>query len=267
MALGYDTDTVSSKASAASSVTFAHVCTGSNLALAVVSYTKDSGDTDGVVTDITYNSVSLSVRDSELESGGNYLKVYVRSMPGPASGSNNVVITWAGNVTGGQGWAYSVTGADQTTENDATATGQAATGKPTLDITSATDDAIMIAALYDKQSTESRVTTDTDGGAVIERHKTDSGSDVIFGTDRISPGGAGAKTFSWTDTDNDEFWIIVEFAFKAAGVAGPTFIPKIWISELFTNPMLFFAIIFGIGCIRDTKLNRRNFFNPFEWLK
>lgn len=47
---------------------------------------------------------------------------------------------------------------------------------------------------------------------------------------------------------------------------GATFVPKITISQLL-NPIPFLLSFFVFGCAKNKKLDRRNFFNPFEWME
>lgn len=124
MAIAFDAAS-HSRTSSATSLTFAHTCSGSDrlLAVSVVGRTADT------ITGVTYNGVSLSLAAKTAASGGRYTYLYL--LVAPATGSNNVVI--------------SGTGSDYIEGNAASYTGAAQTGQPNVTGTNSTSLATALA--------------------------------------------------------------------------------------------------------------------------
>jgi hypothetical protein len=127
--------------------THAHTCTGANLVLYVVVMTADTTTGDRVVQGVTYNTVAMAnvgshdVTSFPVSGGGG--SIYIWRLIAPATGANNVVVTWnGGNVARGYVRAISFTGADQTTPEDGvtavTASNAAATSLTTAGISPTT---------------------------------------------------------------------------------------------------------------------------------
>lgn len=114
MAIAYD---ASSKSSAsATSVTFAHTCTGSDRLLMVNAYWAGSA----TVSSITYNGVAMTNVVSPLDTGGGE-RHGMFYLVAPATGANNVVLTLSGS-TDIEVSAVSYTGVHQSSPIDATRT-------------------------------------------------------------------------------------------------------------------------------------------------
>lgn len=113
MAIALDTSTKSGSAGA-TSLTWAHTCTGSNLVLIVV-----AAESNGTVPTATYNAVSMTSIGGTTQDGGVMRTFYLIA---PATGANNVVVTWS---TGGAkaAAAASYTGCDQVSQPDSSNTG------------------------------------------------------------------------------------------------------------------------------------------------
>lgn len=115
MAIAYDTST-QANTGAASSLTFSHTCTGTDLVLFLDVYWSSSR----TVSSIQYAGVSMTQVVSPLDTGGGerHGMYYLNA---PATGANNVVITLSGSASI-VGIASSYTGADQTAPLGATRT-------------------------------------------------------------------------------------------------------------------------------------------------
>ncbi|MCA9962470.1 MAG: hypothetical protein KC443_25725, partial [Anaerolineales bacterium] len=108
MAISHDSTT----ALQINTASFSHTCTGSNLTLVVPIWIFD-GSADITVTDITYNSVSLTQRRARVETfGGRYWRVEIWTLDSPATGSNTVAVTLSGTPSGYAVGAISYTGAN-----------------------------------------------------------------------------------------------------------------------------------------------------------
>ncbi len=86
-----------------------HTCTGSNLVLVVA----EVGDTSDSVTDISYNSVSMTIVDKLRYPADRW--IYQAILTAPSTGTNNVVSS--GNTFGSKG-AVSYTGCGQSSQPD-----------------------------------------------------------------------------------------------------------------------------------------------------
>lgn len=107
MAIAFDASTQGT-AGVTSPQTYSHTCTGSDLILYVHIYTVGTGNQ---VTGVTYNGVSMtSVGSIDLSTFG---RTYLYRLVNPASGANNVVITYSGSQVYGVSVATSYTGALQ----------------------------------------------------------------------------------------------------------------------------------------------------------
>lgn len=103
-------DAISSTHGTGSSLTFAHTCSGSNRLLIVwVSY-FDSADTP---TGATYNGVAMTAIPSSTAANGNY-KIAGFYLIAPATGTNNVVVSFSGDMSDMGAGAVSLTDAHQT---------------------------------------------------------------------------------------------------------------------------------------------------------
>lgn len=114
MAIALDSTTAASGATA-SSHTFSHTCTGSDLILFVTA-TGANGD----VTGITYNSVAMTKINSTVTDSA-VLFTSLWYLVNPSTGANNVVITTS-TATGVVGSSASYTGVNQTGQPDASTT-------------------------------------------------------------------------------------------------------------------------------------------------
>ncbi len=121
MALAFDAAS-GANGSSVSSLTFSHTITGSDPVLSVL-----TGINNNIaVTGITYNGVALTQVSGAAQSGVNtYTDAWL--IIGPATGANNVVVTWASAGSRTCAIGISLSGGHQTTQPDigggATATG------------------------------------------------------------------------------------------------------------------------------------------------
>lgn len=91
MAIAYDNATQGSAATA-TSITFAHTCTGANLVLYVGSIGSTTSD---LQTGVTYNGVAMTAIDKLQHTGGRWDYSWV--LIAPAAGAHNVVVSASGS--------------------------------------------------------------------------------------------------------------------------------------------------------------------------
>lgn len=114
MAIAYDTKNNATTGGGASSLTYAHTCTGSDLILFV--YTVNHSHL-GTMTGVTYNGVSMTLIASNNAGSNKGQRLWY--LVNPATGTNNVVAS----KDDSSGWIDSIsvsyTGASQTGQPDA----------------------------------------------------------------------------------------------------------------------------------------------------
>jgi len=135
-------DASSSGQAVATSLTFAHTNTGSNLILFVGTWQNSATDN---ITGITYNNVAMTKIDGLLNSdSNNYLQLWY--LVGPAAGANNVVVS-ASSSTNMHALSLSYTGASQTGQPDAHNTQTSSVisgGTQTVSVTTIADNCGMV---------------------------------------------------------------------------------------------------------------------------
>ncbi len=110
-------------ASGTSPLTFSHTVTGSNTILLVGFL--GTGNPDADITSVTYNGVAMTQAVENLADANE--DVYIYYLVNPATGANNVQISWSGTHTIA-GRAYSLTGAKQSAQPDASNSGSTGAG-------------------------------------------------------------------------------------------------------------------------------------------
>lgn len=196
MAIAYDTGTFS-QAATATSLTFAHTCTGSNGMLFVMG--SDKSGTNTVVTGVTYNAVAMQ-RMGHLAGSGtaNDRAITLWALPVPSTGSNNVVVSASESVSlrfsavSYAGVRGAIPGPTDTSVGNAVAS-------ISTDITTTLDDCWMLMFSKDNDGgkTQSSSTGDT------SRLVSDAGGHSIFDTGEvIASAGANTMTIGWTGNVN-----------------------------------------------------------------
>jgi len=108
--------------SQASPRTLSHTCTGSNLLLWVGGGINNTAS--DVVSGITYNSVSMTRSTNGFTANSTQASaIYDYYLAGPATGANDIVMSWDGTNRGGSLASVSYTGCSQTGIPDSDASG------------------------------------------------------------------------------------------------------------------------------------------------
>ncbi len=201
-------DAVSSASSAvATSLTFAHTCTGTDRAIGVGVILNATL----VPTGVTYNGVALALEVSqEISSGGNFSRLY--ELENPASGANNVVVTIGAEVQLVCG-AVSVVGADQTDCVSGNAVASGSSSSPSVTITSATGE-LVLAVICSGGVSWTAGTGETERWDLTNPAGGNSG---WGGTEA----GAASVTINPTQSAS-EIWGMCAMSFKASGAAPAT---------------------------------------------
>lgn len=96
MAIAFDAATRADQAATTGSFTFSHTTSGANRVLIVMCYLNEEGD---LVTGITYNGVAMTRANAFTNTPGASVPTsgYIYYLANPATGANNVVISYSGN--------------------------------------------------------------------------------------------------------------------------------------------------------------------------
>ena len=183
MAIAFDAASKSKKAGT-STLSWTHICTGSNLFLFVGIHTTSS-----VPTGVTYGGNALDkIFDQTI--------VATDSITGwgkiVSAGTANIEVSWAGSQTVVCG-AASYTGVNQTTPTDVAAKASGNSGTATVNVNSAVGD-LVICAMGD--FTHAVVVNET------ERWEQECNANYSYGSEET---GAASVTMSWTK-DSSGWW-------------------------------------------------------------
>lgn len=208
MAIAFDTSANGGFANA-STLTWSHTCTGSNLVL----FVHVCGDTVGTdptgvnVTGVTYNTVAMALIAKVVATGDRW--IYLFALIAPATGAHNIVTSGSSAFTAGLSASY--TGVSQSGLPDAfatnTATGVGSGVAFTCTVTTIADNCWTVLATKNGVSTSTAGTGTTirwDGGPATACAISDSNG-------AVTPPGAQSMSISTSGSGN---WagIIASFA-------------------------------------------------------
>lgn len=196
-AIAFDAVSVTSGYSQSSGATLAHTTSGSNRALVVTLH--GGGATPGTQFTsqaATYNSVSMT-KQYTVTAGNRQTNQF--TLGAPATGSNNVAVTWSGGGTEARIFAVSYTGVDQTTPCEAQNSSSISSGtSAAISVTTLTNNAWLSGAIFVREGGLGDITCDgtirsqdqTTG--VGDKSTTTAGSNTLTFT--IASGAAGSGT-------------------------------------------------------------------------
>ena len=206
-AVAFDAAT-SSDCASCTSLSWSHTTsTGSDRLLTVGTQISGAGRT---LTSVTYNSVSLSTKCSEVNTNGNEYRPYISELVAPATGSNTVAITVSGSALDLIGGAVTWTGAHQTTPTGTCASATGTSTTPSVAPTVASDEIAidsLIIASYNAPTVGSGQTQRWNRTPFF----------VARGAGSTEPG--PNPTMSWTGDNVD--WAITAVGVKPASGAAP----------------------------------------------
>lgn len=215
MAIAHDASTTDQFGGGHSSRTFAHTVSGSDLILFVkVGCYQNAGQT---VTGITYNGVALTKVDAQNQ-GTNTIRAELWYLVAPATGANNVIVTWSAAVASASYCATSYTGVNQTTPLGTSAKTSGTGTAVSLAVSSATGEVVVDSLAWRRDGSP----TMTVGGSQTQRHNVlvSAGSSFNGGASSDQPG-ATTTTMAWTMSGTNHSWAIVAVPVKP--VSGTTF--------------------------------------------
>lgn len=191
--------------------TFSHNNNGDYLIVAVATGFDDNTEPSGV----TYNGVSMTRIEGVALSGYASFTGSLWGLVNPASGANNVVVSFANEQISLYCVAVSFDGVHQSVPTGTVPTPTLGTDNaPTITASSAEGDLIVGLAFvyYDPTPT---VWTDGTGNTRIHEGVTVRGSNEAAGIVSVKDGATTSTAISWTDTEGVE-WGVVAVALKPA---------------------------------------------------
>lgn len=210
MAIAFDAKTDASTTSA-TSITFAHTCTGSNRVLYVTATTNEQTTSD-VINGATYNSVAMTLVGKKADALGYFVYLFV--LPSPASGANNVVVS-ASTTTNFSCTAVSYTGGSQVNPTNST-TSSATSATVTMSITTLTNNAWIVAGASRHRGWTAGANTVLRTTEGLYAHSMADSNGNAGGS-----GTPGAKSLVATQSDTTATsWVIAEIEEPGAAPAG-----------------------------------------------
>lgn len=195
----------SGSVASATSLTFAHTCTGADRLLLVTAANAIIADVSGV----TYGGVAMTYVADILR--GDTIRIHLFRLIAPATGANDVIITLVSGATAIVGGSQSFTGAHQTTPLGTPATASGYDTAPSIAVSSATGELVA-----DAVGTEPN-NAPTVGAGQTERWNLGVGT-TVRAAGSTEPG-AASVTMSWT-LGATQRWVIIGVSIKPAAAGG-----------------------------------------------
>lgn len=187
-------------AAGVATVTFAHTCSGLNRVL-IVGISQGSNTS---VTSVTYAGTAMTSLGVPANNG-NKAVVSMYYLAAPATGANNVVVTWTGNVNAIVG-SVSFTGVDQTTPVGTFAKATGTSTAPSVNVTSGNGQLVV-----DTVAVETNVALAVGAGQAQQWNASIAGQVQGGGSTEL---GAATVTMSWSFPAPNKRWAIGGVAVK-----------------------------------------------------
>ena len=190
MSVAFDAISSTSGYSQSTGFTLSHTTAGSNRALvAVLQLGGSNPATQYTSVAITYNGVSMTGNASADIILTNR-RTIVFALLNPASGANNLSVTWGGGGTEVRLFALSYTGVHQTTGLDSWAENSASGAGTTLtvSVTTAAENCWLVGGIFVREGGSGNITISS--GTVRSQDQTSGAGDN-------GPLAAGARTMAW----------------------------------------------------------------------
>lgn len=198
MAIAFDaaSNTSALDMTSITTLTWSHTCsTGSDRILIVGVVSNDLTDADRVVSGVTYAGEALTLIREDQDNSRNLGRGLWYKVA-PATGANNIVVTFTGTVSDGAAAAVSLTGVDQSSPIGASAADSVDNAAPyDANLTTTTDNSWVVdIGIVDQGFTEPTVQS---GGIQTLRASFDGGGDYTFMGTYGPKSPAGAVQFDW----------------------------------------------------------------------
>ncbi len=202
MAVAFDASGGSTVANA-SSLTYSHTCTGSNLTLYVSAV---SGAASRPVSGITYNSVAMTLVTSTSDANGN--QFYLYALISPSTGANNVVVSVSGGTVPISSQSASFTGTNQSNISTVKGTsGGNNTGTGSQSLTSTVDNSAMFAAVF--AATSEILTAGSGTTKILYTAGSNADGLCIYDSSPLLITPSGSKTLNWAFGASTPKWMSI----------------------------------------------------------
>lgn len=222
-AIAHDADANAGTVGTATTFTWSHTCTGSNLILAVrITTRSNGGGGSGHPTSVTYNTVALTEGPNISPSGGtspSFTYTGIWYLKAPATGSHTVSVTISEAGTSGFtfGSSSSFSGVDQTTpiDNSGVTAANSSTSVPTLSITTVAANAWIVDGLGYYEFSNSN---ETPTSPQVQDYQSGTSLDLKLASSYKGPIAVpAATTDSWASIGT---WQLVALSLKPAAGGG-----------------------------------------------
>ncbi|KKL62642.1 hypothetical protein LCGC14_2183160 [marine sediment metagenome] len=218
MAIAIDANSSSHQADV-TTPTLAHTCTGSNRGLYVLAALRDPGSGFSI-TGVTYNSVAMTQENFIDQTAGPGDQFYCSfwSLENPASGTNNIQVTYSAEVDDALFGGISLTGVDQTDSTEASVEASGNDATPTINVTTVSANAMVVDGMADFGD----ATTITEGAGQTLGWEISVGAQFPSGAQSTEPKVTpGSVTMSWTLNEGNVWNIFAVSVKPAAGISIP----------------------------------------------
>ncbi len=206
-------------ATSAASVTYSHTVTSNTNGVLYVCTMGQQSGSPGVVSSVTYNAVALTRIQSQVcnESGAHCKELW--RLKAPATGANNVVITFPGSIGQVVGASSSYTGVDQTNSEGTPVTASDDTGSSTGPITVNVSSSAGSLVIDCASPYFAAVAPTVGAGQTVRGLKDDTANTGTY-LGMSEEAGAATVTMSWTLGATPRTWGTIGVSLNAAGGGG-----------------------------------------------
>lgn len=204
MAITLDASSNSGDKLNVTSVTYSHtVGTGSNTILIVGVGMRDTTAGDMVITGITYNSVALTKIRADAVTVDTSFRSELWYLKAPATGANNIVVSFTGTVAVAGVVGASFFGVDQTSPIDANNGNTGLTTSISASITVVASNSWLVDILYSRSSTLTKNASQTE----LANFGVNTNDDRV-GSSYKPNVSSGSRTMDWTESNDGNDWTI-----------------------------------------------------------
>lgn len=207
MPIAFDAKSIGSSGTDVTSLTIAHTCTGSNLVLVVVATIQGNAAT---VTGITYNGVAMTLGKKGGPDADNN-QVYLFYLANPATGTNNIVITYSGNASPVFGAGISYTGANVSSPLGAIGSTNDSVQNPSHSLTTSFVNSFIVDGFVRETGTTTAPTASGTGHTLRQEAHDNSSLFSVHAAGDVSTTAATSYTFGWnTDSAHNNVHAYIE---------------------------------------------------------
>lgn len=212
-AISEDSLSISGLGLLASSLSWNHTTSGSDIVMVVGVTTDDSNNTDYIVTSLTYNSVSLT-RENYIDQTSADYRSSVWYLANPSTGTHSVSVTFTNLVSGIFGGSITLTGANTSSPVDNSSVKAGSTGNPATTITTNNDNSYIFGVMMNDEFDSSKI-----GCSDSQKWHGDTSGEYSVGCSKTTTS-AGGYTMNFFSNDGNEEYATAIIAINEASAGG-----------------------------------------------